>query len=308
MKKKTLTTILLTATMFLFPSKAEHAQVNNVLDIKGSDINTTIQSTYEETVSYKNLSFADIAFAEELEVVEEEVVIVEMYYTTTHSLNKRKTSNIKYAPIGWLGKGQPVIGIQTLNNGWVELSDGSFVNGKYLKQQTWTSQEYEANVVKYNKMVKEQAAQAKLQAAQKKTQITESKSSNAKTSYTTRHAITISSADRDLIARLVRAEAGGESYEGMVAVASVVFNRMASKKFPDTAKAVIYAKNQFVPAASGSINKSASDVHYKAVDDALTRDNTSGALFFYNAKTAKSRWLDGLQTVAVIGSHTFKVN
>ena len=320
MKKKTITTALLTATIFLFPApKVEYANNEPISVLKGYEINSTIQNTYEETVSFRDVLIAELDLQvdkEETQVVEE-VVIVKTYYTTTHPLNIRQTPNIDHTPIGWFGKGQPVLGLETLDNGWVKLSDGGYVNGKYLARQEWTHDEYLAQVDQYDKMVKEQAAKAKAerearakaaQAAAQKTQITGNVSSSNKPSYTTRQGINITSSDRDLIARLVRAEAGGESYEGMVAVANVVLNRVASSKFPNTVQGVIYAKNQFVPAATGSINKAALEIHFKAVDDALTRDNTNGALFFYNPKTAKSRWLDGLQTVAVIGNHTFKVN
>lgn len=51
--------------------------------------------------------------------------------------------------------------------------------------------------------------------------------------------------ERQLLARVIWAEARGESDEGQQAVAEVVLNRMASKKFGDTLKSVIYAEGQF---------------------------------------------------------------
>ena len=50
---------------------------------------------------------------------------------------------------------------------------------------------------------------------------------------------TISAADKDLMARLVSAEAKGEPYAGKVAVATVILNRLDNKDFPDTIKDVI---------------------------------------------------------------------
>src|SRR6185437_4776126 len=47
-------------------------------------------------------------------------------------------------------------------------------------------------------------------------------------------AVSISASEKDLLARLVEAEAKGESYEGKVGVATVVLNRVDSPKFPDT--------------------------------------------------------------------------
>ena len=44
-------------------------------------------------------------------------------------------------------------------------------------------------------------------------------------------AVSISTKEKDLFARLVEAEAKGESYEGKVAVATVVLNRVQSPEF-----------------------------------------------------------------------------
>lgn len=112
----------------------------------------------------------------------------------------------------------------------------------------------------------------------------------------------------DLLARLVRAEARGESFEGKVAVAEVVLNRVKDKRFPDSITGVIYQKSQFSPVTNGSINKPADEESIRAVNEALSSssDITGGAVFFYNPDTASSRWLDSKSTTAVIGNHNFK--
>ena len=76
-------------------------------------------------------------------------------------------------------------------------------------------------------------------------------------------AVSISEEEKDLFARLVEAEAKGESYEGKVAVATVVLNRVDSPEFPNSITGVInevvgkaYA---FSPVQNGEINKPASD-------------------------------------------------
>ena len=56
--------------------------------------------------------------------------------------------------------------------------------------------------------------------------------------------------DYELLARLVWAEARGESYEGQLAVVEVVFNRVASDNFPNTVYEVIYEPGQFTTASS----------------------------------------------------------
>ncbi|MFS0864910.1 cell wall hydrolase [Fredinandcohnia sp. 179-A 10B2 NHS] len=115
-------------------------------------------------------------------------------------------------------------------------------------------------------------------------------------------------AEIDLLARIVRAEALGESFEGKVAVAAVVLNRVESPKFPDTIRGVIYQRGQFSPVSNGSINKPADKESIRAAYAAMTdmRHIAKDALFFYNPDIATSRWLDSRATAVVIGNHVFK--
>jgi len=116
-----------------------------------------------------------------------------------------------------------------------------------------------------------------------------------------------SSSEVNLLAKLVKAEAGGESYTGKVAVAAVVVNRAESGKFPDTIKEVIYQPGQFSPVSNGTINRPADQASINAAKQALNgSDPTGNALFFYNPDIATSRWLDSRPTTAVIGNHAFK--
>ncbi len=57
--------------------------------------------------------------------------------------------------------------------------------------------------------------------------------------------------DLAMLAALIQCEAGGESYEGKLAVGSVVMNRVSSSHFPNTVAGVIYQAGQFSPVASG---------------------------------------------------------
>lgn len=40
----------------------------------------------------------------------------------------------------------------------------------------------------------------------------------------------------------------------------------------------------------------------------MVQTQLTGALYFYNPKTAKSKWLFSLKTVATIGNHVFAVS
>jgi len=123
-------------------------------------------------------------------------------------------------------------------------------------------------------------------------------------------AISLSNEEKDYFARLVQAEAKGEPYEGKVAVATVVLNRVESPEFPDTVTNVInevvgdaYA---FTPVQNGAINKPASDESIQAVEEALTRqDRLHDSIFFYNPEIATDTWIRNREVVTTIGNHVF---
>nr|WP_236719767.1 cell wall hydrolase [Neobacillus mesonae] len=120
----------------------------------------------------------------------------------------------------------------------------------------------------------------------------------------------VTAAEKDLMARLVRAEAEGEPYAGKVAVATVILNRVASADFPNTVRGVIYEKSgghyAFTPVMNGAINKSADAVSKQAVNEALAfRGQGNGSLFFYNPKTSVSKWVATRQVTVKIGNHVF---
>lgn len=120
----------------------------------------------------------------------------------------------------------------------------------------------------------------------------------------------ISAADKDLMARLVRAEAVGEPYAGKVAVAVVVLNRVKSDQFPNSVREVIYQISNghyaFTPVANGQINQPADAESKRAVNEALAlMGKGNGSLFFYNPNTASSTWITSREVTVRIGNHVF---
>ncbi|MGM0753571.1 MAG: cell wall hydrolase [Bacillota bacterium] len=116
--------------------------------------------------------------------------------------------------------------------------------------------------------------------------------------------------DRELLAKLVHAEAKGESYAGKVAVATVVLNRVDSTEFPDSIKEVIYqvanGHYAFSPVQNGEINQAPSQEARDAVQEALAfRGQGQGSLFFYNPVTSTSDWITSRETLLTIGKHRF---
>lgn len=120
--------------------------------------------------------------------------------------------------------------------------------------------------------------------------------------------INITEDDLYLMAQVVYAESCSEPYEGKVAVASVILNRVKSPGFPKSIEGVIKQKNAFSCIRNGKINVIPDEASYKAVLDALKGiDPTNNAHFFYNPKISTSKWMDQVSKVNIkpIGNHVF---
>lgn len=117
---------------------------------------------------------------------------------------------------------------------------------------------------------------------------------------------TTRSGDRDLLARVVSAEAKGEPYEGQVAVAAVILNRIGDSRFPKTLAGVVYQTYAFESVANGTIYTPPTASSVRAAQDALNGwDPTSGAVFFWNPATAVSKWVWSRPIITQIGNHVF---
>lgn len=68
-----------------------------------------------------------------------------------------------------------------------------------------------------------------------------------------RGAVVVGGDDLRLLAALIHCEAGGESYNGKLAVGAVVMNRVRSGAYPSTISGVIFASGQFTPAMNGKV-------------------------------------------------------
>ena len=110
-----------------------------------------------------------------------------------------------------------------------------------------------------------------------------------------------SDSDAYLLGAIIECEAGGEPYEGKMAVGSVIMNRVKSAYFPNTVSGVIYQNGQFSPVASGrlayrlqaGVSSSCMEAAQKVLDGNLTTDS----LYF--------RMNNGIISGTVIGNHVF---
>lgn len=123
-------------------------------------------------------------------------------------------------------------------------------------------------------------------------------SGSSSVSYTT--------ADYNLLARLISAEARGETYTGQVAVGSVVLNRVAHSSFPDTISGVVYQSGAFSCVTDSNWYAAVTDSAKSAARDALNGwDPTGGAIYYYNPSTATNSWIRSRPVTTTIGNHIF---
>ena len=116
----------------------------------------------------------------------------------------------------------------------------------------------------------------------------------------------ISASDMDLLARTVHSESKGESYEGQVAVAAVVLNRVKSDLFPNTIAGVVYQRGQFEPVSNGTIYQPADATAFRAVQDALHGwDPSGGALYFFAPAKTSNAFVWSRPAIRDIGNHRF---
>lgn len=113
-----------------------------------------------------------------------------------------------------------------------------------------------------------------------------------------------------LMAQVVSAESEAEPYEGKVAVASVILNRITCSEYPKSVSGVVKQKGAFSCVRNGAINKTPDNACFNAVKDALGGAKPCGnATFFYNPKIATSKWMKNInkKNVKSIGNHVFFV-
>ena len=108
--------------------------------------------------------------------------------------------------------------------------------------------------------------------------------------------------DIELLAKLVRCEAGNQSLEGKRAVVDVVLNRVDSKEFPNTIREVIFQKGQFTCVIDGNWEKYSGAVDesdYEAVRLEMEERSNTEIIYFSSGECSNGK------LVCIIGDHYF---
>ena len=122
-----------------------------------------------------------------------------------------------------------------------------------------------------------------------------------------KYVINASSDEIYLMAACVMMESGSYSYDGQLAVASVIVNRVKSGRWGSSITDVIYADGQFPGATSGLLDKylakGPSSEALKATKAALSGSNNIGDYLFFNS--AKRADYSNYSSYTVVGGNCF---
>lgn len=144
------------------------------------------------------------------------------YTVTASALNIRQQPNTNCAILNTVPRGTTLKGVQS-SNGWTQIlwnGQQAYVCSTYITTQTQT---------------------------------TKQPAGYTPTNYT--------QSDLDLLSRVIYCEAGADwaTDEHQLAVGSVVLNRVADSRFPNTISGVVYQKGQYACVPNGMINRTPSE-------------------------------------------------
>ena len=109
------------------------------------------------------------------------------------------------------------------------------------------------------------------------------------------------------LSHIINAESGNQPLEGKLAVGTVILNRVASDRFPNSIEGVVTAPRQFTPYATGSIYREPNAESIIAAKLCMEGARVGGnSLYFVNPNTAPNSWASRNRPyVTTIGAHAF---
>ena len=186
----------------------------------------------------------------------------------TEALCVRKEPDVDAQAVGFIPEDEELEIIEMLDEDWIIV--------KYEEEVGYVSAEYvdiDFHIDEGETMV----AIQKREEAERKAKLTANQG-----------AVVVGGDDTRLLAALIYCEAGGESYNGKLAVGAVVMNRVRSPAYPNTISSVIYASGQFTPAINGKVARvyggDIPESCYQAAQAAIAGEtNVGGATHFRRA-------------------------
>lgn len=288
-------------------TRAELAAAEEARDEQDVSMQKRIQFMYESsTTTYWDMLFSAKSFSELINgatyinsITEYDRKMLEEYQNNVILIEEKEAElNLEMAELAKL----KVAAVQEQNKVNSLVAQTSTEIAKYADDIAALDDSIEA----YEQELAERDAD--IEALQKKLEEEKAQSSlAANSSWRNISEVTFEAGDRKLLANLIYCEARGESYEGQVAVGSVVINRVLSSVFPNTMVGVIYAPNQFAPVTStkNSLALALAEDRaanypncYRAADEAMSGYSNVGNCVYFRTPIPG---LEGIQ----IGNHIF---
>lgn len=216
----------------------------------------------------------------------------------TDTLNVRKEAGTDAAVLAVAAAGQTFMAVEG-GDEWVQIIYTPDVSG-YVAAE-FVTVENKAGTAVDIETVKALQAEADKKEAERRSQ--EKKQQIA---VTTGSPMLASVDDATLLAALCQYEAGS-NYDGCLAVANVVLNRVRSGGYPNSIAEVIYAPGQFGSVRSGALNRylagGTSGSARQAASDALAGvNNIGGYLHFCSGRAAN---VNSFSSYTVVGGNYF---
>jgi uncharacterized protein YgiM (DUF1202 family) len=163
-----------------------------------------------------------------------------------NTIRIRKEPSAEAGVLGLVGTGERLETVNTTpENGFIAVKFGDDTG--YISQEFVTT-ELDLPVAKSMAEIKAEEA-AKKAAEQKAAAAKAAKEAKNNAARTQNAAVAASADDVSLLASIVMCEAGNQSYECKLGIASVVMNRVRSGRYPNTIYGVLYQRGQFPPAS-----------------------------------------------------------
>lgn len=261
----------------------------------------------EKTAEWTKIKSGDVTgwvkndylyFGQDAEKQAKEVGIL-IARSNTDTLRVRKDADKSAGVIGMISNGEALEAIAEEGN-WVKVSyEGTtgYVAAEFVKVTFDIDKAEAIEVVLAREKAEQERAQAKAKADMELAAAKNKEKINAQ-----KEAVFATASELDILAALIQCEAGGEPYEGQVAVGAVVMNRVRCAGYPNTITEVIYQSGQFAPASKGKmesliLNNTTNASCRQAAQEAINgRCNVGDALYFRRV---------GNKQGLIIGNHVF---
>ncbi len=247
------------------------------------------------------ISTKDISIGYDAEMLAKEIGRREVT-VTVESLNIRQAADANSDVVATAIESE-VFPVVESGEEWTQINFGEgegFVATEYVEEKLELGEA--VSIAEEEEMA---AADSTEQAAGNQVNEGQASSGQPAESAVTSSALSVSSDEVYLLACMVYVESGAEPYEGQLAVANVILNRVKDPRFDDTIAEVIYAPGQFPGAHNGVLDNvlysGPSESCMRAAEEALAGVNNIGGYYYFNGYVD----LSTVSEYLVIGGHTF---